>query len=363
MVTMQLHWDIFCRVIDNYGDIGVCWRLARQLAAEHGRHVRLWVDDLASLYPLCPMLDIKEPAQSHQGVQICHWTENAVFPSPADVIIEAFACEIPPAYLQAMALCERKPCWINLEYLTAEPWAEACHGMASPHPALPLTKYFFFPGFTASSGGLLREARLLSDRDQRAAANLESNRLEISLFCYDTAPVGELLSALAQSEMAVTCHVLQGKPLAAVNTHLAGRGPWQLGKALIKPIPFMPIDDYDRLLWRCDINFVRGEDSFVRAQWAGKPFVWQIYPQDDDAHLIKLEAFLDRYCRGMAADEEAAIRRLFMAWNTGRGVESAWLNFIGKREFFTAYTADWANRLASIPDMATTLVNFCAHKV
>lgn len=205
------------------------------------------------------------------------------------------------------------------------------HGIAPP--CSTADQIFFFPGFTASSGGLLREARLLSDRDQRAAANLESNRLEISLFCYDTAPVGELLSALAQSEMAVTCHVLQGKPLAAVNTHLAGRGPWQLGKALIKPIPFMPIDDYDRLLWRCDINFVRGEDSFVRAQWTGKPFVWQIYPQDDDAHLIKLEAFLDRYCRGMAADEEAAIRRLFMAWNTGRGVESAWLNFIGKREF------------------------------
>jgi hypothetical protein len=28
MPAMQLHWDIFCRVIDNFGDIGVCWRLA-----------------------------------------------------------------------------------------------------------------------------------------------------------------------------------------------------------------------------------------------------------------------------------------------------------------------------------------------
>ena len=44
----SLSWDIFCTVVDNYGDIGVCWRLARQLAAEHGFAVRLWVDDLAS---------------------------------------------------------------------------------------------------------------------------------------------------------------------------------------------------------------------------------------------------------------------------------------------------------------------------
>ena len=27
-----MHWDMFCRVIDNYGDIGVCWRLAADLA-------------------------------------------------------------------------------------------------------------------------------------------------------------------------------------------------------------------------------------------------------------------------------------------------------------------------------------------
>ncbi|MBY0444112.1 MAG: elongation factor P maturation arginine rhamnosyltransferase EarP, partial [Burkholderiales bacterium] len=39
-----VRWDIFCRVIDNYGDIGVCWRLARQLSFEHGFAVRLMVD-------------------------------------------------------------------------------------------------------------------------------------------------------------------------------------------------------------------------------------------------------------------------------------------------------------------------------
>ncbi len=363
MASMQLHWDIFCRVIDNYGDIGVCWRLARQLVAEHGRQVRLWVDDLASLDPLCPGLDFKKPAQSHQGVEIHHWTEYTIYPHPAEVVIEAFACELPCSYLQAMAQCEQKPCWINLEYLTAETWAEECHGLASPHPSLPLTKYFFFPGFSVKSGGLLRETNLLRNHEHWLAANPARNGLEISLFCYDTAPVGALLSALSLSATEVTCHVPHGKPLAAVSNYLGGCGPWQLGNALIQPIPFMPMDDYDQLLWRCDINFVRGEDSFIRAQWAGKPFVWQIYPQDDDAHLVKLEAFLNRYCRCMESADKLAIRRLFLAWNTGKGVESAWLNFMERRNSLANYTADWARHLASMPDMATALVNFCAHKV
>ena len=363
MAAMQLHWDIFCRVIDNYGDIGVCWRLARQLAAEHGRRVRLWVDDPASLSPLCPAIDPELSSQSVEGVEIRHWTANATVDCPAEVILEAFACELPPAYLQAMAAAERKPCWINLEYLTAESWAEGCHGLASPHPTLPLTKYFFFPGFSAASGGLLREHGLLARRDRFLAGHSATDALNVSLFCYDTAPVGALLDALSQSPRPVICHVPPGKPLSAVEKHLGGRGPWLHGNALIAPIPFLPMDDYDRLLWQCDVNFVRGEDSFVRAQWAGQPFVWQIYRQDEKAHLVKLEAFLERYCTGMDDDLAAIVRRMFMAWNTGADVAPAWPDFVNRRLEIAAHNRRWAEQLAAAPDLATTLVKFCAAKV
>ncbi len=363
MAAMQLHWDIFCRVIDNYGDIGVCWRLARQLAAEHGRRVRLWVDRLESLQPLCPAIDAGQDKQSSQGVDICRWSDSFAFDRPAEVVIEAFACELPANYLQAMAASPSKPCWINLEYLSAEAWAEDCHGMASPHPSLGLTKYFFFPGFSPGSGGLSREAGLLGERDRWLGENPAPNCPEISLFCYDTAPVGNLLDALARSGQAVICHVAPGKPLAAVSAHLGGKGPWQTGRARVQAIPFLPIDDYDRLLWRCAINFVRGEDSFVRAQWAAKPFVWQIYPQDDEVHLAKLEAFLDRYCASMDGARQAVARRMFMAWNTGRDVESAWHAFVADSEYFSRHNGNWANQLASVPDTASALVNFCAAKV
>lgn len=363
MAAMQLHWDIFCRVIDNYGDIGVCWRLARQLTAEHGRRVRLWVDDPASLQPLCPAVDAAVECQSVAGVEIRHWTTNAAFDRPAEVIIEAFACELPQDYLQAMSAMERKPCWINLEYLTAEAWAEGCHGMASPHPTLPLTKYFFFPGFSASCGGLLRENGLLAKRDEFLAAQPERDGLEISLFCYDSAPVADFLDTLAASPQAVLCHVPPGKPLAAVEAHLGAPGPWRNGQVWIEPSTFRPLDDYDRLLWQCDVNFVRGEDSFVRAQWAGKPFVWQIYRQDEDAHLIKLEAFLERYCAGMDGRLEAVVRRMFMAWNANEDLAPAWRDFVDHRLAIATHNRRWAERLASAPDLAAALVKFCAAKV
>ena len=157
--------DIFCNVIDNYGDIGVCWRLARQLARERGVSVRLWVDDLASFAKLCPEADSAVDVQLCRGVEVRRWA--AAFPAvePARLVIEAFACKLPPSYVAAMAAQERKPVWVNLEYLSAEDWVETHHKLPSPHPKLPLTKYFFFPGFTEKTGGLLLERDLLARRD------------------------------------------------------------------------------------------------------------------------------------------------------------------------------------------------------
>ena len=360
---MKPQWDIFCRVIDNFGDIGVCWRLARQLAAEHGLAVRLWVDEPACLKPLWPALDTELPVQDIGGVDVRHWTADFSVDRVAEVVIEAFACELPAAYIDAMASVTPRPRWINLEYLTAESWADGCHGMASPHPALPLVKHFFFPGFTATTGGLLRESGLLAARELAAKPQSPDEAHEISLFCYDTAPVAELIKVLACSTRPVRCHVPPGKPLAAVTAHVGGHGPWQLGALSLEPIPFLPQDEYDRLLWRCDINFVRGEDSFLRAQWAGKPFVWQIYEQDEEAHLVKLEAFLDRYTATLSQDDQVSLKAIFRAWNTGRDLASAWQGFIAKRSEIEAHTQHWAAELAKSPDLATALVNFCRSKV
>src|SRR5580704_12201961 len=112
--------DLFCAVIDNFGDIGVCWRLARQLTSEHGWQVRIFVDDLHAFQKLCPALAVDRSRQAVSGIVIEHWHEPAHAGDTlevADVVIEAFGCELPHVYVAAMARRERAPVWLNLEYL------------------------------------------------------------------------------------------------------------------------------------------------------------------------------------------------------------------------------------------------------
>jgi len=376
-----MRWDIFCRVIDNYGDIGVCWRLARQLAAEHGLQVRLWVDDLASLHHILPEAAPNLELQTCNGVKIRRW--GGPFPevSPAEVVISAFSCELPESYQLAMATPSStreegaKPQWINLEYLSAETWVDSHHGLPSPHPCLPLTRYFFFPGFTPATGGLLREQGLLSRRDEQHPSavwqtlNLPQpapNETSISLFCYDNAPVADLLDTWAASATPVRCLLPESKVLAQV-ADWAGQlllepgGTIERGNLTLNAIPFMPQEDYDRLLWACDCNFVRGEDSFVRAQWATRPMVWQIYPQQENAHLVKLDAFLDRYCAGLAEDAAHAMRNFHHAWNSNGRLD--WDTFWQHRAALQAHAEAWAAHLAQETDLASKLVIFCKNRV
>jgi uncharacterized repeat protein (TIGR03837 family) len=372
-----MHWNIFCAVIDNYGDIGVCWRLARQLATEHGIAVRLWVDDPASLQRLCPDVDPLAETQTCNQVAIRRWAESFPDTDPAEVVIEAFGCKLPENYLAAMAQRPSSPVWINLEYLSAENWVEGCHSMASPHPRLPLTKYFIFPGFTPNTGGLLREADLLSRRDQAQAAptalwqklNLpipETNGITVSLFCYDTAPIVDLLSAWESSPVPVYCLLPEGRALVSTAKYF-GQSTIQPGEILrrgnltLHAIPFLRQEDYDLLLWACDCNFVRGEDSFVRAQWAARPMVWQIYVQEENAHLVKLDAFLDRYCAGLDSATANIVRTFHHGWNNHGKLD--WVAFVPHLTSLRAHAGGWAMQLAQQPDLAANLVIFCKNRV
>lgn len=387
--------DIFCRVIDNYGDIGVCWRLARQLVTEHGIAVRLWVDNVASLQRICPNVDATREVQNCRGVEVRHWVEPFPDLAPAEVVIETFGCELPDNYVKAMVPTvfnstdqaqsrlysagrgKIKRVWINLEYLSAEQWVEGCHGLPSPHPCLPMIKYFFFPGFTPLTGGLLREKGLLMQRDglQHNLAELWcqldlplpiSSETTISLFCYDSAPLSNLLDAWVASITAIRCLLPEGKALEqaaswAGRTSLAVGDSVQRGNLVLHVIPFLPQEHYDLLLWACDCNFVRGEDSFVRAQWAARPLIWQIYPQQDNVHQIKLNAFLDRYCQGLAEEAAAALCTFHHNWNSGECLD--WNNFWQHRAVLQSHAVAWAGQLAQLIDLASNLVSFCENKM
>lgn len=370
MISALKSWDIFCAVVDNYGDIGVCWRLARQLVAEHGLTVRLWVDDLSSLQRLCPEVSPEFEMQILRGVEVRRWSKPFPDVVPADVVIEAFACELPENYLAAMVASKTRAVWINLEYLSAENWVPGFHGASSPHPSLPLTKYFYFPGFISETGGLLREHALGGEFDAAAFWHThripqpQANELRISLFSYENAAIKSLLDAWSAHDYPVICLLPEGRLSAQVFAWFGQRANvMQRGNLTIYALPFMEQDEYDRLLWACDLNFVRGEDSFVRAQWAAKPFVWHIYPQQEDAHWPKLDAFLDLYCKGMPAEASSAVQAFWHGWNRGSDMGDAWAEFWKQFAVIAQHTQAWSASLMGHDDLAAKLVFFCKNKV
>ena len=370
-------WDIFCKVVDNLGDLGVCWRLARQLADEHGIAPRLWVDDLASFSYLNAEIDPGAALQNTHGVEVRRWDDSIAEASPGEVVIETFGCDVPEPFLAAMVARAPKPAWIDLEYLSAEAWVEGCHGLPSPHPRVPLTRYFFFPGFTPGTGGLLRERGLLARRRdfladplaQRALWRELSGKangrdaLKVLLFCYPNPALPELLATWAAGREDVACFV----PAGAAAEQAAGwfapgetlpPACYQRGRLRVWVVPFVDQQHFDQRLWFADVNFVRGEDSFVRAQWAGRPFVWHIYPQRENAHWVKLNAFIDCFVEGLADEPAGALRAFWRAWVSGRGAGAAWPAFREAMGPLQSHAGEWLRRQAARDDLASNLARF-----
>ena len=372
---MKASWDIFCSVVDNYGDIGVTWRLARQLVADHQQGVRLWVDDLRAFVPLCPEADVDAARQWHQGVEVCQWPQPWQSVDVADVVLEAFACKLPEGYLQAMKARETPALWINLEYLSAEDWVSGCHGLPSLRPD-GLKRMFFFPGFDAGTGGLLREADLLQRRrafeqdPQAKQAFLRglgvypaSHARLISLFAYENKGLASWLDALATGSVATHLLVPQGRITGDLLRWLGmdqlGMGDVQQSGALtVQALPFVRQEDYDHLLWSCDFNAVRGEDSFVRAQWAGRPLLWHIYEQEEDAHWVKLNAFLALYVKDLTPGAAQAFTGLWHAWNGGTDMTQSWNLLLEHWPEITAYAERWCLEQSLQADLAQALVLF-----
>ncbi len=412
-------WNIFCSVIDNFGDMGVCWRLARQLVHEYGFEVTLWIDDLSAFARFLRATRWSadrvsadrwsaDSVKQQFGVRVRHWNSpwqesahtNAEIANSA-VVIEAFACELPVPVIAGMARQARPPLWINLEYLSAESWVAGCHLLQSMHsvtvedanqpdaaPAIvTLRKVFFFPGFEQGTGGLLRERDVLSRHaswqlDERAARlqlmsdlnlprSCDVSALWVSVFTYESPVFASWLSALGEEEPPTLCLVPEGRALQSITDvlrldELPKSGEFvKYGALTIMVLPFLSQDDYDRLLSLCDLNLVRGEDSFVRAQWAAKPLIWHIYPQQDDVHLEKLDAFLALYfdedLRAYGEKDRAdlgAWRQFFRFWNLGEDCRELWHHLRPQLPGLRQHAGKWRQKLVQLPDLAENLVQF-----
>ena len=332
----RLRWDVFCKVVDNFGDIGVCWRLCCDLAGR-GHTVRLWLDDPSALAWMAPAGCLNVAVvDCRQGIP-----PNALT-TLGDVLVDTFGCEFAINLIanntintpgETINSHKKHPVWLNLEYLTAESFAERSHTLPYTHhvgPAAGWTQRYFYPGFNLRTGGLLRETDLLQRQaafdkvvwlnqigqsfDLSYTTQADDATRFISLFCYEPVALEALIDQLSASHSATHLLVTAGRATVAVQTVLEQkkrlRSAYLLPEQLsISYLPALTQHDYDHLLWACDLNFVRGEDSLVRAICAGKPFIWQIYPQTDGAHHAKLSAFLDMM------DAPESLKQAHLAWN------------------------------------------------
>jgi len=375
-----MDWDFFCRVIDNHGDVGVCWRLAVALA-RRGQRVRLFIDDASALAWMAPA---GEP-----GVQVLAWqaASDATI-EPGAVVIEAFGCELPPDFVAAMAARAKRtaaPVWINLEYLSAEAYVERSHGLRSPQSSGPgkgLHKWFFYPGFSARTGGLLH-ADLATPPGQPAATEAAAEAAAAAAAANDTTDAADTRAAQTQrwlaargwaaapGERSVLLFGYHNPALPGLLQRLADRptllrlAPGAPQAALAKAslpagmrsiaLPHVSQTDFDRLLAASELNLVRGEDSFVRAQVASDaPMLWQVYPQHDGAHAAKLQAFADVYLHGAAPALASDVRSALLAFN---GL-APWPAQLPAPQAWRDWHRRWRSSLCSRPDLADALLGF-----
>jgi len=379
-----LRWWIFCRVIDNFGDAGVCLRLANELSAR-GQSVKLWIDRPEILDWMAP--------DATPRMEVVHWqVDDQDSPGEfqednfADVVIEAFGCEIPPIYQMKIASEARKykqlTQWINLEYLSAQDYAQQNHQLLSPvlfGPGEGAHKWFFYPGFTPRTGGLILEEHIRSKVQQTQhigpnshstsqltpIANFSHSRaFSIGLFCYPDAPLDSLINGLrsihAQNGCDYTLFIPSGDTQGVVQGVLKGEGVVEShgGGVNISNLTYLTQTQFDEMLWHNDLNFVRGEDSLIRAIWAGKPWVWQIYKQSDEAHIPKLNALLT------TLECPTFIKEIHWGWNACEGYAFT-LSHLNDQEKWSKWHT-WClkirSKLMEQADLVTQLMLFVDEK-
>lgn len=359
--------DIFCDVIDNFGDAGVCWRLASIFSRELRLPVKLYINDAETLSKITSDFDPKKLPIIVEGIEIHRW-EDAETALPSQVVIETFGCRIPFAFEEKIAAARPQPVWINLEYLSAESWVEGCHGLPSPHPTLNVNKYYFFPGVTDKTGGLMIEQDLFVRQRQFSkgrnkfleAFSLNPSVFTVFVFCYPSAPLDTFYETLRKTEKDINLLLPEGaatdilidlhKKNPAHNIHLG------ISK-------MVPQADFDKFLWASDALIIRGEDSFARAQLSGKPFIWNIYSQTEETHIKKLEAFGERIKPFYGESYEAWLN-MNLSWSKSpEQLALCWKNWCCKLPLLEKSSIRWRDHLVSLSSLADNLLTFVKSKI
>jgi len=341
--------DIFCDVIDNYGDAGVCLRLGRDITRKNIA-VRLFCNNVNVLKKLINTCETK-----NHLIKILDWPNNNYIPS--ETIIQAFSVRLEKNLLEKIS--KKKSLVINLEYLTAEKFAEDCHKL--PSYSDNIESFFFFPGFTDKTGGVVIEDSFLDKRNK-----IVSNSKNISVFCYENSRLKDLINNLKNSPYEIRMNIFEGKALDTFNSQFKKElnlsKTEKIGNLNIVPTAMVSQNKYDEILINSYINVVRGEDSIVRAMLCGQPFLWNIYPQEENAHLDKINALFNlmhNICSNKKTVE--TIRNLTLSFNN-------FSDYLSDFDIFNFYdewkktTTEWSDYIISLGSLTDHLIEFIKQK-
>jgi len=336
--------DIFCQVIDNYGDVGVAYRLAREFKRVYpNKKLRFVINQIEELNLI----------RKSEDIEIILYKDISKIENSADLIIESFGCEIPKEYMDKAL--KKSKLIINLEYFSAEKWVDDFH-LQESFLGGNLKKYFFIPGLSEKSGGILLDNEFL-ERKKKVEANKEYylEKFEIkekydligSVFSYEK-NFDSLIEELKKLDKKIILLILSEKTQKNFIKYFDNGNNYD--KIKFVKLPFFTYDKYEELLALCDFNLVRGEDSFVRALLLGKPFLWHIYPQDENTHIKKLESFLEKYC-----SNNKELKQTFINYNINKDDFSYFFKNFKEIE---KYNKNYASYLIKNCDLMEKLINF-----
>lgn len=301
---------IFCKIIDNFGDAGICLRLAKLLSKEYNFEVIIWIDNLNILHKMQNNIDPKKDYQYHNKIKFLNSKNfNKIYNlvKIPNCIIEILESNIPNKVIKIIE--NNKILWINLEYLSAEKWVENYHLVASIKPN-NVKKYFYFQGFKKKSGGLIREKNYdLQKQNFYKNKNIgnyflkknniyyEKDKIKIFIFAYSNLIWEKTIQTLKLINKKIIIWIANPKLLDNLNNKLLNydekNNIYIYDNIIIQKVKFVEQKYFDYYLWLCDIAIIRGEDSFIRAQFISKIFLWNIYFQENKIHILKLNAFLN----------------------------------------------------------------------
>ncbi len=345
--------SIFCNIIDNFGDIGVCYRLARNLcmfAPEY--QVNLYVNDLKVFAKIAPQININLTEQSLNfmyakkklTIKIIYWEKDITY-DQASCVINTFACNLPEKYQEYMPL---DITWIQLDYLATEEWADEFNGL---HAYIKQHKrYFISPGFSCRTAGLLHKDFNISNKIE---LNL-LNKTKFFIFAYiNDALINTLkiLSNINEVQVYMPDSVFNNIPMEYQDR--------------IKSLNFCPQEEFDQLLQNFDILWLRGEDSFIRGQLSCKPLIWQAYPQNNNAQNDKINGFLEIYNQHFTNEHKNLVVNLWQQINdTSQNINPVqkvtieeYIKIISNKEFNTSLN-NWYKYINTLPNLATTIIDY-----